>query len=336
MKLADKLIVQRKKKGLSQEEVADMLDVSRQSVSKWESAQCAPELNKLIQLSKIYGVTLDYLLKNDVEEETEQDNEPDKKVKTGTKILSKNDIKDYLDQFKKIAVMFAVAIAFCFIGPTIGGSVLYAYARNDRINHLDITNSIVIAVVIAVAFLTAAIAICIIALQRGKKSGAILKGAFEFENDAELYLISRRVKAIKMFSAFKIAGVCLIACAAALLAGGIICVDRLSDEYLLIDFIIAAVLVIMCAVVLFTLQYNLKNAYERLALKGEFDEDAFARKKAIAVSVMYWILAAVIFAVALVETGSWLISGAILAFAILVYFSVIILMIGFRTKGQNK
>lgn len=70
MILADKLIKLRKKAGLSQEELADKMDVSRQSVSKWESAQCAPELSKLIQLSNFYGVSLDYLLKDEVTEET--------------------------------------------------------------------------------------------------------------------------------------------------------------------------------------------------------------------------------------------------------------------------
>lgn len=70
MILADKLIKLRKKAGLSQEELADKMDVSRQSVSKWESAQCAPELPKLIQLSNFYGVSLDYMLKDDVTEET--------------------------------------------------------------------------------------------------------------------------------------------------------------------------------------------------------------------------------------------------------------------------
>lgn len=70
MILADKLIKLRKKAGLSQEELADKMDVSRQSVSKWESAQCAPELSKLIQLSNFYGVSLDYMLKDDITDET--------------------------------------------------------------------------------------------------------------------------------------------------------------------------------------------------------------------------------------------------------------------------
>lgn len=59
MIFADKLINLRKKAGMSQEELADKLDVSRQSVSKWESMQSIPDINKIIELSKIFGVSTD-------------------------------------------------------------------------------------------------------------------------------------------------------------------------------------------------------------------------------------------------------------------------------------
>lgn len=62
MILADKIIRLRKKAGWSQEELAEQLNVTRQSVSKWESAQSIPDINKILQLSKIFGVTTDYLL----------------------------------------------------------------------------------------------------------------------------------------------------------------------------------------------------------------------------------------------------------------------------------
>ena len=64
MIFADKLIRLRKKNGWSQEELAEKLNVSRQAVSKWESAQTVPELEKLLQLSALFGVTTDYLLKD--------------------------------------------------------------------------------------------------------------------------------------------------------------------------------------------------------------------------------------------------------------------------------
>ena len=70
MILADKIINERKKNGWSQEELAQMLSVSRQSVSKWESAQAVPDLNRIIQMAKIFNVSTDYLLKDEIEADT--------------------------------------------------------------------------------------------------------------------------------------------------------------------------------------------------------------------------------------------------------------------------
>jgi transcriptional regulator with XRE-family HTH domain len=66
MILADKLIDLRKKNGWSQEELADRLEVSRQSVSKWESAQSVPDMNRILKLSELFGVSTDYLLKDEL------------------------------------------------------------------------------------------------------------------------------------------------------------------------------------------------------------------------------------------------------------------------------
>jgi transcriptional regulator with XRE-family HTH domain len=62
MSLGDKLLDLRKKAGLSQEDVADKLDVSRQTVSKWETDQTVPELIKVKLLSQLYNVSYDYLI----------------------------------------------------------------------------------------------------------------------------------------------------------------------------------------------------------------------------------------------------------------------------------
>ncbi|NLK99122.1 MAG: helix-turn-helix transcriptional regulator [Clostridiales bacterium] len=67
MRLGDKLIQLRRERGYSQEQLANMLDVSRQSVSKWEADQSIPEINKLIMLSDIFGVAVDDLIRDDIE-----------------------------------------------------------------------------------------------------------------------------------------------------------------------------------------------------------------------------------------------------------------------------
>ena len=67
MILADKIVDLRKKNGWSQEELAEKVDVSRQSISKWESAQSVPDMAKILRLSEIFGVSTDYLLKDEME-----------------------------------------------------------------------------------------------------------------------------------------------------------------------------------------------------------------------------------------------------------------------------
>ena len=59
MILADKIIALRKKSGWSQEELAEKMNVTRQSVSKWEGAQAVPDLEKILLLSQLFGVSTD-------------------------------------------------------------------------------------------------------------------------------------------------------------------------------------------------------------------------------------------------------------------------------------
>ena len=63
MTIGDRIQNLRKTKGMSQEELADAIGVSRQAVSKWESEQAAPDLEKVIIMSDLFEVTTDYLLK---------------------------------------------------------------------------------------------------------------------------------------------------------------------------------------------------------------------------------------------------------------------------------
>ena len=67
MILADKIINERKKNGWSQEELAEKLNVSRQAVSKWEGAQSVPDLQRILEMSRLFGVSTDYLLRDELE-----------------------------------------------------------------------------------------------------------------------------------------------------------------------------------------------------------------------------------------------------------------------------
>jgi transcriptional regulator with XRE-family HTH domain len=75
MILADKIITLRKKNNWSQEELAEKLNVSRQSISKWESAASVPDINRILDMSRVFGVSTDYLLKEEQQDVTYAEDE---------------------------------------------------------------------------------------------------------------------------------------------------------------------------------------------------------------------------------------------------------------------
>ena len=65
MSIGEKITMQRKIRGMSQEALANEMDVTRQAVSRWETGDATPDVDKVIQLSKLFGVSTDYLLIDD-------------------------------------------------------------------------------------------------------------------------------------------------------------------------------------------------------------------------------------------------------------------------------
>ena len=114
MILADKIIRLRKKNGWSQEELADKMNVSRQAVSKWEGAQTIPDLEKILQLSVLFGVTTDYLLNDEIEDEEFTD---DVSSETTVKRISIEEANAYIAQRKKAAWRIALATFLCILSP---------------------------------------------------------------------------------------------------------------------------------------------------------------------------------------------------------------------------
>jgi len=111
MILADKIIRLRKKNGWSQEELAEKMKVSRQAVSKWEAAQTTPDLEKILQLSNLFGVTTDYLLKDEMEDEEFTDSMEETPIRR----ISLAEANAYLEQRKEASVKIAIATFLCII-----------------------------------------------------------------------------------------------------------------------------------------------------------------------------------------------------------------------------
>ncbi len=108
MILADKIARLRKKNGWSQEELAEKMNVSRQAVSKWESAQTVPDLEKILMLGNLFGVTTDYLLKDEMENEEFSAGE-----EITVRRLTLAEANEYLALRKTASVRMAAATVLC-------------------------------------------------------------------------------------------------------------------------------------------------------------------------------------------------------------------------------
>ena len=117
MILSEKIIMLRKKYGWSQEELAERLDISRQSVSKWESGASIPDLERIVGMSQLFGVTTDYLLKDEMEE-TEFADGMTPEITEG-KVITVEEANTFLEATKKYAAHIAPAVSLCVLSPVV-------------------------------------------------------------------------------------------------------------------------------------------------------------------------------------------------------------------------
>lgn len=117
MILSEKITMLRKKNGWSQEELAEKLNISRQSVSKWESGASIPDLERIVNMSQLFGVTTDYLLKDEIEEaEFTEGTTPEI---TEGKVITVEEANTFLEATKKYAARIAPAVSLCVLSPTV-------------------------------------------------------------------------------------------------------------------------------------------------------------------------------------------------------------------------
>jgi len=129
MILANKIIKLRKQFNWSQEDLAEKMDVSRQSVSKWESANSIPDLNKIITMGEIFGVSTDYLLKDEIEsiDGSGEDKEP------GLIKVNLDQASQYVENKMQEATIIVkgVILSICSVIPFF---ILLALVKSNQFN----------------------------------------------------------------------------------------------------------------------------------------------------------------------------------------------------------
>ena len=117
MILVEKIASLRKQNEWSQEDLAEKCNVSRQSVSKWESAASAPDLDKILKLSEIFGVSTDYLLKDTLDDTALQYTTP--ADDTLLRRVTLSEANEYLTFVEKSSRLMSLGVALCILSPTL-------------------------------------------------------------------------------------------------------------------------------------------------------------------------------------------------------------------------
>ncbi|MFR6449039.1 MAG: helix-turn-helix domain-containing protein [Peptoniphilus grossensis] len=298
MILADKIINLRKKNSWSQEELAEKLGVSRQSISKYEGAQSIPDMDKILKLSKIFGVTTDYLIKDEIEdpEFLDEDYEESKTRKVSMEMAS-----DYLALKEISAKNIALGVSLCIISPIL--LVILSQAYESLL--LPVSENVVVGLSLTVLFLfiIAAVGIFVREGMTLKKYEFIESEAIDTDYGVDGMAKDRMEKFHDSFVKNNIIGILLIVASVLPLFIGMI----FSAE----DMVMAISTAILLAVVALGVNFLLRANIPMGALKALLEEEDFTRKnkelkkKADPFISAYWILMVAIYLGYSFATNNW-------------------------------
>ena len=307
MILADKIIDERKKNGWSQEELANKLGVSRQAVSKWESAGSIPDLQRILQMSELFGVTTDYLLKDEIEEEPLNEY-----VETNTIKVSMEEANQYLDMKHRGSSIVANATSLCILSP-VPLMVLGTMTEDHTLIGFSLVFLLVLVAIAVYLFVNYGL--------RESHMQHLEKESFETEYGVSGMVRERRDKYEPAFIRNTAIGVvlCILSVIPAIMAGVMESDDSicgLSVGLLLIIVSIGVNILIRAGMI--------KTSYDTLLQEGEYTkEEKHIKKRTDDFSGAYWCLVVVIYLGWSFSTNKWKMTWIVWPVAGVLYAAVL-------------
>lgn len=292
MILADKITEERKRNGWSQEELAEKLGVSRQAVSKWESAGSVPDLQRVIQLADLFGVSTDYLLKDDMELNgtdvyTLNGAEEVKSIRR----VSMEEANEFLEMKKKGAPIIANATFMCIISPSL--LVLLGGMAENQILHITEALAVGLGLVFLFGMIAAAVFMFITCGIKQSHMEHLEKEIFETEYGVSGMVKERSRSYEPVFTRGLAVGVvlCIIAVVPLFIVG---VMD--APDYICCAFTSLLLLFIATGVNMIIRVSTVKGSYDTLLQEGEFSKkEKKVKGKLDAFSGVYWCLATAIY-----------------------------------------
>ena len=302
MILADKIINLRKQNGWSQEQLAEQLGVSRQSVSKWESGMSIPDLDKIIKIGKIFGVSTDYLLKDEIEQLPKNATVDTPQDKGENSVyVSVEDANTYMALCEKLAKFFALGVAMCIVSP-VPLILLGGFAGYGR---LPVTEDAAggIGVAIMLLIIAVAVAILIICGLQTDKWEFLEKQPLTLEYGIKGIVEKKKSVFEKQF-VYSIAGgvaLCILGAVPIMIGSAFTAID--AEMVLFVDMLL---LFVAAGVFLFVRAGVINGCYRKLLQEGEYsDSEKRANRRLEPVATIYWCAVTAVYLLWSFSASAW-------------------------------
>ena len=284
MILADKITEERKKNGWSQEELANQLGVSRQAVSKWESAGAVPDLQRILQMSELFGVSTDYLLKDEMKAENITYHESTESYAEPLKKVTMENANEFLDMKRNGSKVVANATSMCILSPIL--LIVLVTMAEDSVFHVSESLATVFGCVFLLGMVAAAVFLFITYGMSESHMEYFEKECFETEYGVSGMVREKKDSYEPIFIRGTAVGVvlCILAVIPTIIAESMEASDYycgLSVGLLLFILAIGVNLLVRVGMV--------KSSYDTLLQEGEYTkEEKLFKKKTDTFSGVYW------------------------------------------------
>lgn len=297
MSLADRIIDERKKAHWSQEELAHRLGVPRQAVSKWEGEQAAPDLNRIVQMADLFGVSTDFLLKG------EDAGEPGATAMAATpaRFVSVEEAREFLGYRQKSVPLAALGVALCVLSSA--PLVFLDGLVEDGV--IGFSNETAIAIGLPTLIICVGIAVYLFISQstKGEKYHYLKHEKILVADAALEETDSLRTAQAEAFGRNKATGValCVVACVPLIIA------SCFTDSASVISAFVALLLVIVAAGVYMIIRTaGTRDSYDiLLQINSYAPGKKIMRQRLNFFSDVFWGCATLIYLVASFATGKW-------------------------------
>lgn len=299
MILADKIVQLRKQNNWSQEELAEKLDVSRQSVSKWEGALSVPDLDKIIKLSEIFQVSTDYLLKDDVTDNsaTYSDSFSGESIRN----ITLEEANAYISDKKKANLSIAIGVMCCILSPIVL-IFLAGMAESDRFN-ISEGLACVIGVTTLLVLVVCAVSDFILTGLKLSKYEYISKEPFKL-----CYGVAQVVKDKKDHQAGKLAAGIIIGVALCILCPVPIIISAVLEapDLVIIGCVCILLFIVSIAVFLFIVTGAESECYKQLLQLDEYSAEYKTNNQLEEkIGGVYWPIITVAYLLSSFLSGEW-------------------------------